>query len=115
MGISFTDDRLVSVSADILNLPAQIETQNQNKDSLNDEKQKIYNKDQDNKLFTDQFIVIVESYHAELKYINSVLRSDYPNSYIDLGARKKKTDKLLLFGKSFHINKLQYLGLPSIQ
>lgn len=102
MALSFTNEQIKTITADIIALPKIIdfpldpETGEggtglvQKKEEIIKSKDSLFVTDQQNKIFSDHWTNVVSLYHEELNYITLNKREDYKSEYIDDGAQLKE-------------------------
>lgn len=91
MAIVFTDDQIKAISKNVADLPLIISNPAEGtglveqKASVLVQKDDILDLDNQNKIFSDNWIDTIEAYHGELKSLNLDLRTDYLNADLESG------------------------------
>jgi hypothetical protein len=87
MALTFTDPQIVELTQAMVDYPVNLASANSDLANANANQAKILSKDQSNTVFTNNWINIIAQYHAELKYLNGILRTDYNPADIDPAGR----------------------------
>lgn len=87
--MNFSDADFKTSSKAILDAPLEIENANAAKADAAVAKADFLNKDNTNKLFFDNVLQIITSYHDELKGLNGVVRTTYDPTLLDDAAQLK--------------------------
>ncbi|GAB1376901.1 hypothetical protein MASR1M48_17530 [Lactococcus petauri] len=88
MALIFTDEQLKKITNDIIGLPVVIQSHIDDKADLLTQQADLLKEDNANKIYSDNYIGIIQAYHDELQNINGVNRSEYAESYIQDGPKK---------------------------
>lgn len=88
MGISFTDSQLRTASKDVLDTAQQISVLGQQQSSANDGKTDALAKDQNNKIFFDNYISIIHHYNVERALITGDTITEYDENTLIQSAKQ---------------------------
>jgi hypothetical protein len=87
MSLNFTDDQLKSISAEILNTPADITNAQNTKTAYQAKIADALKTDQGNAVFFSNFLNIITQYHIELAKLTGESRTNYDASNLDKSAQ----------------------------
>lgn len=87
MALNFTDEQIKELSGQVLQGPDIIEEANEQVANAEQTKQDFKELDEQNKVFTDNMINIIDQFHKELKEIDGTVKTLYDESNIDESAR----------------------------
>lgn len=88
MALDFTDAQVKTITKDIIGLPAVIASLESDKVVQEAAKVNLEETDEQNKVFTDNYIGILDQYYLEKQEVNGVVHSNYSEQFIQDGPRK---------------------------
>lgn len=91
MALVFTDNQLRELTGQVANSDATIKALNEQKVLLQKNKNDYKDLDDQEKVFTEHWINIINKFHNELKYINSTQKTSYQQSAVDSSAKLETT------------------------
>lgn len=89
MALSFNDDQIRSISGEALTVPALIVALNNQKATVVQGKADALKSDTGNGAFFDFFRNTIAQYHAEKKYKDGIVKTDYTFAMLDNGAAQR--------------------------
>lgn len=89
MALIFTDDQLKKISSDIIGFPVLIASLEAQKAANVILQGSLLETDENNKIFSDNFIGIISKYHEEISALDGLAKADYSEAILLSGVKKE--------------------------